>query len=100
VGVLIVSKGRLAELRYRLGAACERHGRTIKSLRVVCSGGATRGDRVGDPLGAPPDEIIAELSRYAGLGVDHLNVGGRSSSPEATTAWLVAFGREILPAFR
>ena len=95
-----MSVGRLGELRDRLRVACERHGRSIESLRLVCSGGAARGDRVKGPLGATPDEIIAELNRYAALGIDHLNVGGRASSPQATMAWLAAFGRDVLPAFR
>jgi probable F420-dependent oxidoreductase len=95
-----MSVGRLGELRDRLGAACERHGRPLESLRLVCGGGAVRGDHAGGPLGATPDEIIAELGRYAALGLDHLNVGGRASSPEATMAWLAAFGRDVLPAFR
>ena len=95
-----MSVGRLGELRDRLRVACERHGRSIESLRLVCSGGAARGDRVKGPLGATPDEIIAELNRYAALGIDHLNVGGRASSPKATMAWLAAFGRDVLPAFR
>jgi probable F420-dependent oxidoreductase len=95
-----MSVGRLGEFCDRLRGACERHGRSIESLRLVCSGGAVRSERASGPLGATPDEIIAELNRYAALGVDHLNVGGRSSSPEATMEWLAAFGRDVLPAFR
>ena len=95
-----MSAERFAGLREQLVVACERHGRRVEELRIVCTGGFPPGEEEAGPLGANPQRIVEELRRYEELGVNHLNVEGRARTTEATLEWLVAFSREVMPGLR
>ncbi|MFN0089542.1 MAG: TIGR03619 family F420-dependent LLM class oxidoreductase [Acidimicrobiales bacterium] len=88
-----MSPDRVASSMAQLAAACERHGRDLAELWLVCAAGVE--------LGAAGDDgaVVEGLARYAELGIHHavVRVGGASESE-----LLDALGRwgEVLPSLR
>jgi probable F420-dependent oxidoreductase len=91
---------QIAERIPILRAAAEEAGRPTPTVsarvRVDFEGTVTSGYRIA----GSPDEMVAELRRFAELGVAHLGVTFGETAPERVVAAMERFDRTVLAALR